>query len=150
MLEAAGFTAYEVSNHARGPAARARHNLVYWRGEDYVGVGPSAHGRLSHPAGRLATEAHARVGDYIAGVEAGATGWARSEAMGATSTQEERVLMGLRTDEGVRLDQLDRLPVLSRTGELLDSGLLRRDGARLYATPAGRLVLDGVTAALLA
>jgi oxygen-independent coproporphyrinogen-3 oxidase len=41
-LTAAGFHAYEVSNHARGEAARSRHNLVYWRGEDYVGVGPGA------------------------------------------------------------------------------------------------------------
>ncbi|MDB5429361.1 MAG: coproporphyrinogen oxidase [Caulobacter sp.] len=49
-LEAAGFDAYEVSNHAKGQAARSRHNLVYWRGWDYVGVGPGAHGRLTLPS----------------------------------------------------------------------------------------------------
>ena len=47
VLEAAGFEAYEVSNHAKGEAARSRHNLVYWRGQDYVGAGPGAHGRLT-------------------------------------------------------------------------------------------------------
>ena len=51
VLEAEGFDAYEVSNHARGAAARSRHNLVYWRGEDYVGAGPGAHGRLTARAG---------------------------------------------------------------------------------------------------
>src|SRR5204863_7995332 len=47
VLEAAGFEAYEVSNHARGAAARSRHNLVYWQGLDYVGAGPGAHGRIA-------------------------------------------------------------------------------------------------------
>ncbi len=49
VLEAAGFDAYEVSNHARGISARSRHNLAYWTGQDYVGAGPGAHGRLSFP-----------------------------------------------------------------------------------------------------
>jgi coproporphyrinogen III oxidase-like Fe-S oxidoreductase len=47
VLQAEGFEAYEVSNHARGEAARSRHNLVYWRGLDYVGAGPGAHGRIT-------------------------------------------------------------------------------------------------------
>ena len=47
VLEAAGFDAYEVSNHARGEAARSRHNLIYWQGQDYVGAGPGAHGRIT-------------------------------------------------------------------------------------------------------
>jgi len=57
VLEAAGFEAYEVSNHARGEAARSRHNLVYWRGQDYVGAGPGAHGRLTLDGVRTATTA---------------------------------------------------------------------------------------------
>ncbi|MGZ8369743.1 MAG: radical SAM family heme chaperone HemW, partial [Caulobacteraceae bacterium] len=68
VLEAAGFTAYEVSNHARGEAARSRHNLAYWRGEDYAGVGPGAHGRLTLNGARTATEAERGVGAYIAAV----------------------------------------------------------------------------------
>ena len=55
LLSDAGFEAYEVSNHARGAAARSRHNLAYWRGWDYLGVGPGAHGRLTLDAGRVAT-----------------------------------------------------------------------------------------------
>lgn len=56
LCEAAGLPAYEVSNHAR-PGAESRHNLIYWRGGDYAGVGPGAHGRLTFPTGRWATEA---------------------------------------------------------------------------------------------
>jgi coproporphyrinogen III oxidase-like Fe-S oxidoreductase len=68
VLEAAGFDAYEVSNHARGQAARSRHNLVYWRGHDYVGVGPGAHGRLTLPDQKLATTAQRGIADYIRAV----------------------------------------------------------------------------------
>jgi len=69
VLSEHGFEAYEVSNHARGPAARSRHNLIYWRGEDYVGVGPGAHGRLTLADGRYATEAPRGVAAYTAQVE---------------------------------------------------------------------------------
>ena len=62
-LTAAGFTAYEVSNQARGQAARSRHNLVYWTGADYVGVGPGAHGRLTLDGARTATFSQARPAD---------------------------------------------------------------------------------------
>src|SRR5690606_7872049 len=68
VLQGAGFEAYEVSNHARGEAARSRHNLVYWRGEDYVGVGPGAHGRITVEGARRATVSEARPADYVAAV----------------------------------------------------------------------------------
>jgi oxygen-independent coproporphyrinogen-3 oxidase len=141
VLESLGFQAYEVSNHARGRAARARHNLVYWRGEDYVGVGPGAHGRLSRPDGvRLATEAEPRIAAYIARVRATGLG-ATLTAQSPLDRAEERVLMGLRTDEGVALDELQPLPLNALPG-LVESGHLTVSGGRLAATPAGRLVLD--------
>eukprot|EP01035_Chromulina_nebulosa_P067305 gene67305-biopygen49418 len=65
VLEAVGFEAYEVSNHARGAAGRSRHNLVYWQGDDYVGVGPGAHGRLTLGGARNATVAADRPDDYL-------------------------------------------------------------------------------------
>jgi putative oxygen-independent coproporphyrinogen III oxidase len=64
-LTALGFDAYEVSNHARGDAARSRHNLIYWRGEDYLGVGPAAHGRLTLDDQRIATETPRAITSYI-------------------------------------------------------------------------------------
>lgn len=142
VLEAHGFDAYEVSNHARGAAARSRHNLVYWRGEDYVGVGPGAHGRLTLE-GRVATTAPKKIGDYIDGV-----GFER-EALTPREAAEERLLLGLRIDDGVGLDEVAALrltPVSVR--HLVEAGLLADDPARLRATRAGRLVLDRLTAEL--
>jgi oxygen-independent coproporphyrinogen-3 oxidase len=63
VLEAAGFEAYEVSNHARDVAARSSHNLHVWRGGDYLGLGPGAHGRLTLEGERTATVAHRRIAD---------------------------------------------------------------------------------------
>lgn len=151
VLEAAGFDAYEVSNHARGPAARSRHNLVYWRGGDYVGVGPGAHGRLSLPEGRLATRAAARPADYIRRVAEAGVGFAETEALDPTAIAEERLLSGLRIDEGVAFAEvaiLDLAPDRPDVRRMVDLGLLADDPARLRPTPAGRRVLDALTAAL--
>ena len=151
VLEAAGFDAYEVSNHARGEAARSAHNLHVWRGGDYLGVGPGAHGRLTLDGTRTATVAHKGIGAYVAGVAAGAP-WSEREAQSARDAAEEKVLLGLRTVEGVALDDL---VVLGRTAEtgplagLIADGFLAVEADRVIATTAGRPVLDGVLRALL-
>ena len=146
-LSAAGFEAYEVSNHARGARARSRHNLAYWRGEDYVGAGPGAHGRLTIAGVRLATEAARAVKDYIAAVDRAGTGFAAREALSPRETALERLLMGLRTCEGVAWIDLAPLGLSggsSGVQDLAEQGLLKADAARLTATASGRPVLDGV------
>lgn len=148
MLEAAGFDAYEVSNHARGEAARSRHNLIYWRGLDYVGAGPGAHGRLTRAGVRHATHAAARPADYIARVAETGLGFATSEALSEIETAEERLLAGLRIDEGVAFSQLTALdldPDHPEVVALIRQGLVVEDPDRLRATRAGRLVLDALT-----
>lgn len=149
VLETAGFDAYEVSNHARGAAARSAHNLHVWRGGDYVGVGPGAHGRLTLDGARTATVAHRGIADYAAGVEAG-TPWAERTPLSPVEADEERVLLGLRTVEGVSGDALARLGLDDRVEGLVQDGFLTRRGARVVATAQARPVLDGVTRALLA
>jgi oxygen-independent coproporphyrinogen-3 oxidase len=150
VLEARGFTAYEVSNHARGPAARSRHNLVYWRGQDYVGAGPGAHGRLTCAGVRHATVGESRPADYVARVAAHGTGFPGLEALSPLEAAEERVLSGLRIEEGVARTELSVLDLSpARTAHLIDLGLLADDPERLRATAAGRLVLDRLTAELL-
>lgn len=151
VLEAAGFEAYEVSNHARGAAARSRHNLVYWRGQDYVGAGPGSHGRLTLAGVRTATTAKTGVGDYIAAVREAGVGF-DAEALSPVEAAEERILMGLRTFEGVGWGELAALglsPGGAVVRDLVAQGLLADDPDRLRATPAGRFVLDGVTRALI-
>ncbi len=150
-LEAAGFEAYEVSNHAKGETARSRHNLVYWRGQDYVGVGPGAHGRLTFDGVRTATTASRGVGDYIRRVGETGAGF-EAETLTPVEAAEERILMGLRTWEGVPWAELAALglgPASVVVRDLASQGLLAEDAERLRATPAGRFVLDGVTRALI-
>ncbi len=148
VLGAAGYTAYEVSNHARGRDARCRHNLVYWRGEDYLGVGPGAHGRLTIDGARVATQTARAAGAYIARVRQTGTGIDIREALNPMEAAEERLLLGLRVDEGVRLADLQALK-LSRLPDLQGSGFVRVEGGRLIATAQGRPVLDRVIADLI-
>lgn len=151
VLEAAGFDAYEVSNHARGEAARSAHNLHVWCGGDYLGIGPGAHGRLTLGGVRTATVAHRGIGAYVAGVAAG-TPWSERETQSPRDAAEEKVLLGLRTVEGVALADL---AVLGRSAEadplagLIADGFLTVEAGRIRASAAGRPVLDGVLRALL-
>ena len=152
VLERAGFEAYEVSNHARDAAARSAHNLHVWRGGDYVGVGPGAHGRLTLGGARTATVAHRGIGPYIAGAAAGAP-WVDREALDPDAAAEERVLLGLRTVEGAAMADLSALGRTTNAGPLaglIEAGFLAGKGGRVVATAAGRPVLDGVLKALLA
>lgn len=148
VLEARGFTAYEVSNHARGEAARSAHNLHVWRGGDYIGVGPGAHGRLTLGGVRTATVAHPRITDYAAGVAARRP-WCEEQPLSPLEADEERLLLGLRTTQGVPADLIARLGLTERARGLSEQGLLTQTGGRLAATPAGRPVLDAVLKALL-
>lgn len=151
VLSTRGFEAYEVSNHARNPGARSRHNLAYWRGEDYAGVGPGAHGRLTINGSRTALKAAPKIGDYVARVEAEGVGWAERETLSPRQAAEERLLMGLRCVEGVGLDEIVALGLHGghpKLAELAEAGLVQMDGGRLAATAAGRMVLDRVTVEL--
>lgn len=151
VLEGEGFEAYEVSNHARGPAARSRHNLVYWRGWDYVGVGPGAHGRLTLDASRHATQAEDRPAHYVRRVAQTGTGVASHERLTPVEAAEERLLSGLRIQEGVGFGEVAALglsPGHPTVRRLVGLGLLADDGQRLSATTGGRRVLDRLTAHL--
>jgi oxygen-independent coproporphyrinogen-3 oxidase len=153
VLTAAGFDAYEVSNHARGPAARSRHNLCYWTGGDYAGVGPGAHGRLTLAEGRIATQGQSRIGDYIAAVARDGTGFGAPERLDPLAVAQERLLMGLRTDGGApfaALAPLGLTPQSEAVMRLAAQGLVKVVDDRLAATQSGRLVLDRLTFELAA
>ena len=148
VLEARGFDAYEVSNHARDEAARSAHNLHVWRGGDYVGVGPGAHGRLTLDGVRTATVAHRGIADYLGGVGAGRP-WSEEQRMPSADADEERLLLGLRTIEGVDAALIAAMGLTTRADDLSEQGLLAVRGGRVAATARGRQVLDGVLRALL-
>ena len=146
VLEAAGFEAYEVSNHAKGVAARSRHNLIYWRGGDYVGAGPGAHGRLSLAAGRFASAAPRGVANYIEQVRTMGLG-SRRERLDDRDIALERLLMGSRTVEGVALSDLAALRVDRASVAALED-LVTASDDRLVITAKGRPVLDRIIAEL--
>ena len=140
-----------MSNHARDVAARSSHNLHVWRGGDYLGLGPGAHGRLTLEGERTAVVAHRRIADYVAGVAVG-TPWAERERLDAQGAAEERVLLGLRTVEGVPLTLLHTLGLSETAGPLADliaDGFLGLQDGQVAATPTGRPVLDAVLRTLL-
>jgi len=142
-LAAAGLEWYEVSNWARDAAARCRHNLGYWRGADWWGVGPGAHSHVGgvrwwnvkHPAAyadRLAADAspaHAR------------------ELLDEETRRVERVLLELRLSEGLDLSVLDASGRRAVPG-VVDRGLAVIDGERVVLTREGRLLADGVVRAV--
>ena len=96
----AGLPAYEVSNHAR-PGAECRHNLVYWRGHEYAGVGPGAHGRLTIDGRRVATETEKRPEAWLMRVEDSGNGLIVDEKLTSGEAADEYLLMGLRLAEGI-------------------------------------------------
>jgi oxygen-independent coproporphyrinogen-3 oxidase len=146
VLGSLGFEAYEVSNHARGEAARSRHNLIYWRGDDYVGAGPGAHGRLTLAFGRHATIAPRAVGDYVQAVTRKGYS-ATPELLTAREVAVERLLMGLRTVEGVSTDDLAPLNIPAQRIDQFQ-GLAEIHQGRFVATARGRPVLDRIIAEL--
>jgi putative oxygen-independent coproporphyrinogen III oxidase len=151
LCEAAGMAAYEVSNHAK-EGAESRHNLIYWRGGDYIGIGPGAHGRLTFEDQRVATEAIKTPGGWLSGVETGQPVEQRDRL-----TPEERaieyILMGLRLSEGIDLTRLQAVsglePPQPAINELIYLGMLSQNGPGITATPNGRLVLNSVIKALV-
>jgi putative oxygen-independent coproporphyrinogen III oxidase len=149
MTEAAGFEAYEVSNHARN-GSQSRHNLIYWRSGDFAGIGPGAHGRLTLSGRRLATEALRMPTAWLEAAERGQGAEIR-EQVDPIAQAEECLMMGLRISEGIDPDRLRDLcgqaPDAERVRFLQEQGLLH-EGPRLRATQRGRLVLNALIADL--
>ena len=154
-LTAAGLPAYEISNHAR-PGAECRHNLAYWRYQDYVGVGPGAHGRLSRAGAKFATRQYRLPEKWLAAVEATGTGLEETVAIEHDSAIEEMLMMGMRLVEGVSRTRLERIAgrdaetlLRGNLAHLIEAGFITLDTERLAATAAGRQRLNAVLAALL-
>jgi putative oxygen-independent coproporphyrinogen III oxidase len=147
LCGAAGLPAYEVSNHAR-EGAQSQHNLIYWRGGDYAGVGPGAHGRLSLAGRRWATEALKAPSAWLDAVEKRGAGELPREEISALARAQEYVLMSLRLNEGLDLARLQAISGYclpqAAVSDLCALGLIDTDAGRVRATEQGRLVLNAV------
>jgi putative oxygen-independent coproporphyrinogen III oxidase len=152
VTAARGLPAYEISNHAR-PGAESRHNLVYWRYGEYVGVGPGAHGRFLEDGHRIVTFTEKMPETWLNLVEAKGHGVIGGEILTRSEEADEFLLMGLRLAEGIdlaRYEQLSGRPLSSRRiATLQEEALVAPVGnSRLRATSAGMIVLDAVVADL--
>jgi oxygen-independent coproporphyrinogen-3 oxidase len=156
LCEAAGFPAYEISNHA-ALGQECRHNLIYWRGGDYVGVGPGAHGRLTLTEGAVATRQIKAPALWLKRVDKDGHGTQETESLSAMARAEELVMMGLRLTEGLHAARFERLTgqklddVLNPTAvmRLTEQGFLQKQNDRVVGTPRGRLALNEVLRRLL-
>ncbi len=146
-LDAAGLAAYEVSNHAR-PGYQCRHNLHVWRGGDYLGVGPWAHGRLTQDGGTDATHQIRNPKRWLEVVEARGEATAGRIALSPHERRDERVMLGLRLAEGLPGDLVGSLN-RNKVKELIEEEHLTLEGGSLRATDRGRLCLDAVISSLL-
>ena len=145
LTNAAGLPAYEVSNHAV-PGAESRHNMIYWTGGDYVGIGPGAHGRLTEDGSRWATEAVSAPLNWLSAVRGG-QGIETDTRLSPKDSAEERLMMGLRVHDGVDLDEIGYKP--NDFNSLIDLGLIETDGPRLRLTRSGRPLLNAILRELM-
>lgn len=163
-LAAAGFEHYEVSNYAR-PGERSRHNVGYWRGQDYLGLGTGAVGTLTLPAGRIRYKNLLSAERYLAAYDAAAAAppdpftehLVEREFLDAETSLREAVMLGLRMREGIDTKELTRrlgtpfwTPERTRVAARLETrGLLQRRGARLAIPETHWLLADGIVRDLL-
>lgn len=156
VAESAGFPAYEVSNHAP-PGGECRHNLVYWQGGDYAGIGPGAHGRVPLAGVRHATEQTPAPAHWLAAVQADGHATRKSAVVTQSERIEEYLMTGLRLARGIDRAQFRQTVGVAlescldgaRVARLAEEGLLVDDPAGLRPTRAGLQRLNAVIAFLL-
>ncbi|MFD3188897.1 radical SAM family heme chaperone HemW [Sedimentitalea sp. HM32M-2] len=152
LCGAQGLPRYEVSNHA-APGAQSRHNLIYWQGGDYAGIGPGAHGRLSRNGQRFATECPRLPQDWLTAAAEGCAESLRTRLSGLEQA-EEYLMMGLRLTSGVDVVRYENLaqrpldPNARRT--LAELGMIRNEEGKIIVTDQGVMVLNAVISKFLA
>jgi putative oxygen-independent coproporphyrinogen III oxidase len=151
-----GLSPYEISNYA-APGQESRHNLAYWRYQDYAGIGPGAHGRVTIGDTLFATTRRRAPEAWMELVEQQGHGTATETPVPQAEQAREALLMGLRLTEGINIEAFQ-----ARTGtklmDILDpsiieqateAGYLETPPGRLQATAEGRKRLDSLLAALV-
>ncbi len=153
LTAAAGIPAYEISNHAR-PGEQSRHNLSYWRYDDYVGVGPGAHGRR----GKTATLRRKKPENWLTRIAATGHGLESEDDLSPATRATEALLMGLRLDEGIDLDHIskrtgiaaDKLVDPQAVARYADLGFIEQQDSRVRVLGPGMLLLDALLAQIVA
>ena len=153
MTGAAGLPAYEISNHAK-TGSESRHNLSYWRYDDYLGIGPGAHGRRLN----FATQRHKKPENFLSAIDRNMHAIAIEEQLDDASRATEALLMGLRLAEGIQLNRLsqktgiaaDALLDFAAVERIAKLGLIQRDYDKITVTPSGMPLLDAILPEIVA
>ena len=146
----AGLHGYEVSNYSL-KSLESKHNMIYWRGGDYIGIGPGAHGRLTLSGTRHATRTALAPQAWLERVAQRNTGTSHQEILAPQDHANELIMMGLRVSDGIsrrRIEGVAGAP-LNIPDHLLDLGLLELSDSQLRATKAGRPLLNQLVQALM-
>ncbi len=143
ILTAAGFDHYETSNYAQ-PSHHSSHNQGYWRGEDYLGLGPSAVSTLNAIRWKNVPD----TARYVAQIQAIGHALCESETLDAEARRLEKIALGLRTKDGISLDLLSP-DAQARASHLATEGLARIDKNRLTLIHHGRALVDPIAAELI-
>ncbi|NBO18580.1 MAG: coproporphyrinogen III oxidase [Proteobacteria bacterium] len=160
LMAAQSLRAYEVSNYA-APGQESRHNLAYWQGVDYIGIGPGAHGRLTQLNGqrqRIATQTRKSPERWLEAVEREGHGMEIWHEIPHAEEAQERLMMGLRLSEGIDYATFEKQTGFDLRHHInakalalyTQHGLLEDSATHLRTTLKGRLVLNRLTAELLA
>ncbi|WP_417840575.1 radical SAM family heme chaperone HemW [Terasakiella sp.] len=152
MMEKAGMPAYEISNHAK-PGDESRHNLVYWQGDDYIGIGPGAHSRLNN----FAIHQIYKPDLWLNGVLENGTGEQKRKKLAPDERAVELLMMGLRLKNGINCEKFQQVSGKSLQScldpdgldLLLTHDLIEWDQQHLRPTYEGRKCLDGVLEKLI-
>ena len=144
--------AYEISNHAI-EGAESRHNLIYWRYGDYIGVGPGAHGRISENGNKIATTTIENPENWLRGVELNGTSTIDDEVINHIDQASEYLMMSLRLTEGVDMERYKKISGVALDNKLIDknieNGLITVINNNLIATQRGRIILNTLIKDLL-
>lgn len=155
MMGEAGYPAYEISNHAI-VGQESRHNQIYWRYDDYVGIGPGAHGRLTKDGDKFATRGHRAPDIWLDKVDTQGHGMHPFEPVNALARYQEALMMGMRLREGLPLSRLvdaygapiDDILSKDKIATLVKEGILEDYADMLKTTPRGFKCLNAVLAYL--
>jgi putative oxygen-independent coproporphyrinogen III oxidase len=153
MMTSAGLPAYEISNHARA-GDESRHNLTYWRYQDYIGIGPGAHGRR----GNMATQRHKKPENFLNAIARNSHGLQIEDPLDPATQAMEALLMGLRLREGVDIPAMARRFAIG-VADLLDwqavdkltaLGFIQKDESHVSITPKAMVLLDAILPQIVA
>jgi oxygen-independent coproporphyrinogen III oxidase len=142
ILSEGGYGQYEISNYAR-PGRACRHNIAYWEGCDYLGLGPSAWSTVGGRRWQNLPDTAA----YVRALQAGVRPLGTDEILPPATREAERIAFGLRMNAGILPSQLAADPLA--VADLRKEGLLEDHGPRVRLTPRGRLLADEIASTLM-